>query len=182
MADGTDLLRQWLKRVRESSFAHYTAEEHYSRLHYYVGLPACVLAAIVGTTVFASLDKDVDFGIKFIVGLISVVTAIATGLQTFLRLAEQAERHRKVAGEYGDVRRHIEQMLVFNDQATYAVIDEIRRRIDAIVANAPNVPNKIWTIAEKKADADYFLGQDAPKAPASASPNKLKTPEIKEAK
>jgi hypothetical protein len=165
MTDGTDLLRQWLKRVRESAFAHYAAEEHYSRLHYYVGLPATALAAIVGTTVFASLDAAVDIRIKFGVGLISVVTAIATGLQTFLRLPEQAERHRKVAGEYGAVRRQIEQNLVFNDRATYDLIDEIRKRIDAIVANAPNVPKKIWTIAEKQADADYFLGQDAPKVP-----------------
>jgi hypothetical protein len=159
--DSVELLRRWLKRVRESSLAHYAAEEYYSRLHYYVGLPASVLAAIVGTTVFASLDAAVDVKLKFLVGLISVLTAISTGLQTFLRYPERAERHRKAAGEYAAIRREIERNLVFPDHAKFEVVDQIRKRIDGIGADAPNVPARLWALAKQTADQDFFLSKGA---------------------
>jgi hypothetical protein len=94
------LLLRWIKRARESSFAHYTAESRYSKLHYVIGVPAAVFSAIVGTTIstiFASLETTVDIRVKIVLGAISIITAILTGVQTFLRYSEQAERHRKTA-------------------------------------------------------------------------------------
>lgn len=159
MSDPQDLLGRWLKRVRESTFAHYAAEEHLSCLHYAIGIPASILAAITGTAVFASLEAQVNLEIKIVVGAISIITAILTGLQTFLRLSERAERHRTTAGKYGSIRREIEQLLAFPTHITDQAVEEIRLRLDAVAADAPNVSKATWDTATKRADDDFLFSQ-----------------------
>jgi len=100
MAEPEDLLRRWLKRARESSFAHYAAENWLNKLHLTLGIPATIFAAVVGTAVFASLENSVTLWAKIAVGLFSIATAILSGLQTFLRFSEKAERHRRLMHEH----------------------------------------------------------------------------------
>jgi hypothetical protein len=46
-----ELLTRWLKRLRESQFAHNEATKHFGRCHYFIGIPAATLSTIVGTSV-----------------------------------------------------------------------------------------------------------------------------------
>jgi hypothetical protein len=155
------LLLRWLKRTRESSFVHYIAEERYRQLHYAIGVPAAILAAGVGTSVFVTLEKTTDTQIKILIGMVSILAAILTGLQTFLRYSERADRHRKAASDYSSIRREIEQTLVFA-HAPHDV-DHIRKRIDDITSGAPNVTPRMWATAEKRAaSSDYFIPEVAP--------------------
>lgn len=160
MSSGVDLLQTWLKRVRESSFSHYAAEERYSKLHYYLGVPAALFAAIVGTSVFTSLDSDVEVRIKILIGFISVATAVLASLQTFMRFSERAELHRKTAIGYASIRRAIEQELVFPNGIDATKVEIIRKRIDEIGDNAPNIPGRIWKVGLNRADKRYFLSRD----------------------
>src|SRR4029077_14329638 len=64
MAEPEDLLRRWLKRARENSFAHYAAENWLNKLHLTLGIPATIFAAVVGTAVFASLENSVTLWAK----------------------------------------------------------------------------------------------------------------------
>src|SRR5260370_4888437 len=80
-----DLLRKWQKRARESQFSHYKAGSYFQHLHLWVGIPVVVLTTCVGTTVFATLQKQLDIGVQIGVGAVSVLAAVLAGLQTFLR-------------------------------------------------------------------------------------------------
>jgi hypothetical protein len=169
MSNPEALLLRWIKRSRESSFAHYTAESKYSKLHYLIGIPAATFAAIVGTSVFASLETNVDIRIKIALGAISIIAAILTGLQTFLRYPEKAERHRKTAVDYGSIRREIEQQLVYPNTISDASVNNIRKRLDEVAAIAPNVPQHLWDLSTKAANAtDYFLSDRS--APSTDHP------------
>lgn len=170
MSDVESLLTRWLKRARESSFAHYAAEERYSKFHYAIGVPAAIFAAGVGTSVFASLDTTVDLHTKIAIGMVSVLTAILTGLQTFLRYDERAERHRRAAVEYSSIRRELEQFIVLSHILSSDTVEAIRKRIDDVAFSAPNVPPRIWAIAEKRAAAsDYFHPTPASTAQSGAA-------------
>ena len=105
------LLHDWLRRAFENQHAHYQAYEYYSRLHYYISLPVVILTSIVGTTVFATLQKDVNLWAKLAVASISVAAAVLSGLQAFLRYSERSEKHRTAANGYGAIRRKIELWL-----------------------------------------------------------------------
>ena len=74
------LLDEWQQRVHDSQFLHYECANYYAKLHYGVGIPAVVLASIVGTTIFATLSKDVTLWARFAVGFISTIAAVLSGL------------------------------------------------------------------------------------------------------
>src|SRR4051812_10822647 len=84
------VLVDWRHRARDAQYAHHLAADRFERLNYRLGIPAVVFSTVVGTAVFATLQKEVDLRIKISVGLISVAAAILTALQTFMRFSERA--------------------------------------------------------------------------------------------
>jgi SMODS and SLOG-associating 2TM effector domain family 4 len=141
------LLEQWLKRARENQLQHWESARHYENLNYRLGIPVVILSTTVGTTVFATLQKQVRLSIQIAVGAISMLTAILAGLQTFLRFSERAEKHRSVAASYSAIRRRIETLLKLpvelkGDTAT--TVAEVEKQLDELAKASPNVPERIW--------------------------------------
>src|SRR4051794_32317862 len=102
------LLSRWYIGVSRSQRAHFLVANHLTQLNRWLGVPVVILSSIVGTTVFATLEKEVAVGIKVAVGLTSVTAAVLSALQTFLGFAERAEKHRDSGSRYGTIRRKIE--------------------------------------------------------------------------
>jgi hypothetical protein len=156
MPQPIELLKAWLKRARENQFAHYAAARRLEKRHSRIGIPAAVLSAIVGTSVFASLEANVQPWMKIAVGLLSVTAAILTSLQTFWRFSERAERHRKAAAEYASIRREMEQYLTFADGVTLDTMGRLRKRLDDLASEFPSIDSKDWETAKRTADNAYF--------------------------
>jgi hypothetical protein len=145
------LLEKWLKRLRESQFAHYEAAKSLSQSNYTLGIPAVILSTLVGTSIFASLGETPTSSVQIAVGIISVLAATLSAVQTFLGLSERASKHRAVAARYGSTRRRIEQMLALSAESiTPEEINALRLEIDGIAEEAPNVSDKVWSRIEKK--------------------------------
>lgn len=89
-------LALWAAKTAREAYAHNKAGRRNSRLHYYIGIPTVIVSSVVATTVFASLGTNVALWTKFVVGAISVVAAVLTGLQTFFNCGGRAEQHRLV--------------------------------------------------------------------------------------
>ena len=145
------MLADWRERYAAVRLAHYRAASRCTAMHYWIGVPAAVFASVVGTTVFATLERGVAsvYG-KVAVAALSVLAAVLTTLQTFLRYAERAERHRAAAAGYSSVRRRIEVLLTLPAAQrgdVKQVLDEIGGRIDAINEAAPDLPRDIWLAA-----------------------------------
>jgi hypothetical protein len=143
----TALLSKWHKRARINQLQHYEAADYYSKAHNAIGIPVVILSSIVGTTVFATLQKQVDVRIQIAVGALSVIAAVLTALQTFLRYSERAEKHRSTAAAYAVVRHRLER--VTNTPVTIRpplkeLIDAISGQVDSLSQSAPNVPERVW--------------------------------------
>jgi hypothetical protein len=146
-----ELLEKWMRRLRESQFAHYEAAKSLSQSNYTLGLPAVILSTLVGTSIFASLGETVTPSIQISVGIISVVAATLSAVQTFLGFSERAAKHRASASRYGSARRRIEEMLAISRESmTTEEISNLRREIDSISEEAPDVSDKIWERTRKK--------------------------------
>jgi hypothetical protein len=143
-----ELLADWYRRVRESQFAHYEASKPLARANYMFGLPVVALSTFVGTSVFATLQEQAAIEFRIAVGCVSVLAAVLSSLQTFLRYAERAEKHRGVAVRYGALRREIEMLQANGAPYDAKKIDAIREKIDAISTEAPEVPQRIWNRTE----------------------------------
>ena len=147
------LLEDWKRRARESQFCHYEAAKYFSRLNYVLGIPVVILTSLVGTTVYATLQKSVAVPLQIGVGAISMLAAILAGLQTFLRFGERAEKHRTLGAQYGTIRRQLEVNRVLSAERRGAIEDflkSLRETLDALAQSAPDVPPRIWKRAEYK--------------------------------
>jgi len=157
--DVNELLRKWQQRARTNQMQHYEAAKIFDRAHRALGIPVVVLSTVVGTAVFATLQKQVGLKIQLFVGSLSVLAAILAALQTFLRFSERAEKHRSTAATYSAVRHGIE-MVTHEPVALRGPLKEflegIRTQIDSLAQSAPNVPDRVWRRIGTAKDRSYF--------------------------
>jgi hypothetical protein len=140
------LMTDWFRRVRQSQHIHYACGNYFSRLNLYLGLPTIILSSIVGTAVFASLDKQDIGNYKILVGMISIIAALLASLQTFLGFAERAEKHRVTSSGYAAVRRRIEMLKTFppkEQEPMERSLTDIKNEMDALANASPEVPQRI---------------------------------------
>lgn len=137
------LLEEWLERAKQSQQAHRFAAKEFSHMNLYLGIISIVLSTIVGTSVFATLSKQIDVGIQILVGMLSVLAAVFSALNTFLRYGEVSSKHAKAASTYGSVCRMIELQLANGIQnINFEQLDILRCNLDKLADDSPTVPEK----------------------------------------
>lgn len=153
--DIQELLQEWHVGVRIFHIAHSKGASYYSRMHTKLGIPVIVLAALVGTTVFATLESSTLLFIKIGVGLLSVTAAVLASLQTFLGYGERSERHKLAAFKYGALRRDIEVFIAKapQDEAKLlSFVEEFKNGWNTADNEAPPIPQRFYDIAAKKVE------------------------------
>jgi hypothetical protein len=139
------LLEDWHHRVYAAQTAHYASADLFRTLNYIVGVPAVILSSVVGTSLFAGLDKDSPRTV--LVASTSIVAAILGALQTFLRFAERATLHASAADWYSAIRRDIEEILhlpVGDRGAPKECLDEVRKEMNRAAQDSPELSARVW--------------------------------------
>jgi SMODS and SLOG-associating 2TM effector domain family 4 len=180
-----ELLRDWANRAAASSETHYAVAGRLSSRNVQFGVPVVALTSLVGTSVFATLQHNVQLGIRVGVGAASVLAAVLASLQTFLRFAERAEKHRAAAESWAAVRREIAEMVALHptylasrgDPKQY--LDDVRRRMDEISAQSPEMGDSAWTKAQTRYGLTYKATETPPQggAPSDTEPTVAPTPQ-----
>jgi hypothetical protein len=138
------VLDDWYQRVAVTQRAHYLSADHFGARKYWLGIPAVVLSTLVGTSVFATVQKQPELWLQITVGLASVTAALLASLQTFLGYAERAEKHRIAGAKYGALGRELEQLRASGATPSPAAISEVRKRLDDLAVESPNNPLPIY--------------------------------------
>jgi hypothetical protein len=160
------LLADWHDRAATSQDAHYAIATQLTKYNVWFGIPVVALATFVGTSVFATLQKDVQTSLRILVGVISVIAAVLASLQTFLRFQERAEKHRAAAELWAAIRREIDQMLALHPDYLAersdpkAYLDDLRRRMNEVSAQSPEIGGRDWA----KARASLEPARQAPRS------------------
>ncbi|WP_311221445.1 MULTISPECIES: SLATT domain-containing protein [unclassified Acidovorax] len=144
MPSHTKVLNEWYHRASVTQRAHYLSADHFSKRKYWLGVPAVILATIVGTSVFAALSLKPDPWIQILIGLASVAAAVLTSLQTLLGYAERAEKHRLAGAKYGALGRELEEMLSSETAVSTIQATSVRERLDALALESPDNPQSIY--------------------------------------
>ena len=150
-ANREELLRGWLLHAHKGRDRHDLAARRNDTYRYWLGVPTIMLSAVVGTSVFASLDAQVEPWLKIILGLVSIISAVLASLQTFYNFASHAESHRMAGVKYKTIIRELEQVLArpleqLPDKADY--LNELRKRLDDLELAAPVVPEGVFRHVE----------------------------------
>jgi hypothetical protein len=138
------VLDDWYERVAVTQRAHYLSADHYGARKYWLGIPAVVLSTFVGTSVFATVQKQPDFWLQITVGLASVAAALLASLQTFLGYSERAEKHRIAGAKYGALGRELEQLRASDVPPSAEAMSQVRKRLDDLAVESPNNPLAIY--------------------------------------
>ena len=82
-----------------------------------------------------------------------MLAALLAALQTFFNYGDLSSKHRAAAADYGASKRLIDEILAAHaegDSLKQEHIENIRRQMDNLSKNTPEVPDRIWVSARKK--------------------------------
>src|SRR5262245_37811152 len=152
-----DLYESWHRRVAAAEHGHRIMADRMRRRHLLIGIPVVILTTLIGTSAFASISRAQGNSITFlnvdpdivlvIVGSISVLAAVLSSLQTFLRYATRAEGHRIAALRYETLRRDIATTLALPRKARGSPdrdLDNVRGRMDRYAKESPTIGERMW--------------------------------------
>jgi hypothetical protein len=153
-SEGRDVLEQWHRGIRLLHTAHAMSAADFGRRGRMLGVPVVILAAIVGTGIFASISREVvSTTWKIVAGLLAALAATLSALQTFLNYGVLAEKHKAAELAFGALRRDLERALdsgPLNAEARAAIMKEIGGHWTSIEREAPTVPDYIHHLAAKE--------------------------------
>ncbi|MAI31662.1 MAG: hypothetical protein CMM07_08330 [Rhodopirellula sp.] len=158
----SELLISWQRDSKRLQFMHYESAKSFESRSKWLGSFSACLSAIVGTTVFVQIAEDPSQISKVIVGLVSILVAVLTTLQTVLNYGDLASRHRAAGVAYSSVYRSIAQRLAFPlfDRKEIEIwVDETRDHLRDIASVSPTVPNRVWKRLNEV--DDHLPGYDA---------------------
>ena len=145
------LLQDWRQRVYAAQSAHYASADRFRLLNYVVGVPAVVFSSVVGTAIFAGLEKNSPKAP--LVALASILAAVLAGLQTFLRFSERAAHHATAADWYSAIRRDIEGTLHLPVEVRGKAkdcVDQVRKEMNRAAQDAPELNTRLWSREAKR--------------------------------
>lgn len=148
---------EYLLQSDKSAIAHYIMWESLNRRQKVFGSITISCATIVGTALFASIQKSPSLEWRIIAGIVSLLAAILSALQTFLNLSERADAHKVSGLNYSGIRRTLELFILKYKTETGDDNDDAIRELTAIADNllklakeSPGVHGKILDRSKKR--------------------------------
>jgi hypothetical protein len=123
---------------------HELSAELFERKNRWLGVPATVISAVVGSSIFASLASEkTSIVLMVVTGSLSICAAVLSALQTFLRYSETAQNHKTAAGSYGTLRRKIDLFMLSANSGEFSISDA-REELRAIISTLGDLEEKAY--------------------------------------
>ncbi|PSV15945.1 SLATT domain-containing protein [Photobacterium kishitanii] len=146
------------KRIEEdalySSKGHYNCADNWKSVHYWIGIPAAVLAGVASVSAFS--DNTI------VAGYISVLVAILTALSTFLDPNARQNSHKASGAAFGALKN---QSRCFYEIDVHLEQDEkkLKKHLDILFHRRDELNSTSFSIsakAYKKAKKDIESGSN----------------------
>ncbi|MGF1788957.1 SLATT domain-containing protein [Photobacterium swingsii] len=143
------------KRIEEdalySSKGHYNSADKWKSLHYWIGIPAAILAGVASVSAFS--ENTV------IAGYISVLVAILSALSTFLDPNARQNSHKSSGAAFGALKNksrcfyEIDVHLETDDKKLKKQLDALFQRRDELNSTSLAISAKAYKKAKKDIEA-----------------------------
>jgi hypothetical protein len=138
--------------TEHSAKGHLNAAQMWGRVHYFLGIPMTVIAAIAGAQ---ALNDSPVWAAGF-----ALIAAALGGIQTFINAEQKCSAHRESGNRYLSLRnntryfREVELLQMDNKQATKK-IKVLSDERNALNESSLAIPRCSWLVAKKDIDAGY---------------------------
>ena len=151
-----------LKRIKRNSqlsaYAHFGAAERMSKLHLWFGIPTALISVGLGSVFVADLQETVPDLLKWGAGVLSLVAALLSTLQTIFNPKEGKSKHREIANNYLSVNKKAEIAIAsFQDNLVdlrqlSGSLSELNENFESVGSSAQDYPtnDKDWKRAKSK--------------------------------
>jgi len=142
------------------SRAHYIAWERATKRQSVLGVPVVVITAIVGSSIFATINSNPGIGWKITAGLISLLAAVLAALQTSFKYSELADHHKSAGASYAAMRRQLELFMLrysgknTEHQAALSALDKLVKDLDELAKKTPSIPDELYYSAVKQLQSE----------------------------
>jgi len=165
------------------SNAYYFMANYCRRNHMRLGVIATIVSTLVGTALFAGLAAKLGSDGKstlpanpsyagvlgyLVVALFSIAAPVLTGLQTFLKYAEQAEKHRASAISYDLLRPRFDLFILRFRDVPNVDRDAALEALEAIVGEMKQIADSSLTIPDHVYDAAALRRRNRAGAPPTS--------------
>ena len=152
------------RHVLYKANGYYFAARHARTLHWWLGGSAVTIAAVVSTSIFATVNEKPGVAFAIATGLLVVVAAVLTALQTFFgtRLNEEVESNRDAAADYAPLIRDLElfqlEHVKSSDRAAaLAHLRSISDQITKVERDSPALANRFYERAKREREPERRL-------------------------
>jgi hypothetical protein len=129
-------------------------------MNHYFGIPAALISAIVGTTLFVTLEQNPATIWRIIVGLVLILSAVLSTFQTRFNYAAAAGKHKTAGVRYSAVRRRLELFELrcanpgMERESALSCLQKILEELEKLAEDLPAIPDSMWNraIAEHERD------------------------------
>lgn len=159
MEDILEQARKYKKTSAVISRAHYIAWERANKLQNRLGVPVVISTAIVGTTIFATINENPSIGWKITAGLISLIAAVLSALQSSFKFSETADNHKSAGASYAAMRRDLDLYILRHSKSDdrHVAIEELKKlnnNFNELAKKTPSIPDKLYYSAVKEINTE----------------------------
>lgn len=152
------LMADWSDIAGCYRWMHDKAEKIYTRKNMSMTIPVIILSTLTGTasvgiSSIADGNADVQKYLNFGIGGVSLVAAILTTLNNFLRYAQLSESNRVSGVSWGKLQRAIAVELALNPLERMDSLDFLkicRAELDRLIEQSPAIPDDVIASFEKE--------------------------------
>lgn len=146
-----NLLREWAEKARYYSWMHHKTSIDYSRLNNSLTLPLIIISTISGSANFTLIGNTSSSFyyttiFPFVIGSMSILTAVLSSLTKFLKTAELTEKHTLFYRNYNKLVRNICLELSLppsQRKSPFEICNVFKHEFDRLMSEAPNIPEHI---------------------------------------
>jgi hypothetical protein len=149
------MVSQWHQHLRTMNGVHRELQAAAGRQARTLAIATTIISAVVGTSIFTTLESSPAIGWKIVVGMLSVAGAVFGAVQSSLNLAGRQAQHQSAAEAFGQLRREIEIWGAVGSVDGLAAKDlkEFVERWNNAEAGAPSIPTeRYWATFERVRD------------------------------
>jgi hypothetical protein len=154
---GEDISRkisEYKNRASISIRCHYFSSTIAEQKNYWLGAPVVIITALVGTSIFGTLQENPSVPIKIAAGILSISATVLAALQTYLGLSEKSAKHKAAGAKYSLIRRHLDildlELRTKGDEFASDAIKELKNvttMLDEAAKESPTIADRIYDIA-----------------------------------
>ena len=155
-----------VKDIKDLAERYRSSVEHINQAHYFtahraevrgriLGIASVILGAIVGTSIFATIQSSPSVDWRISAGLLATVAAVLGAMQTFLDYAKRAAEHRTAGAAYGRLRREFDgfflELATNGDRLQLTErLSQLRRRLDELGQGSPLIPDRFYKASRRR--------------------------------